>query len=58
MLVGHVLIVLAGVTWLAVRMGPGRAIEVGLVPFLLPALAKSAIGAVCMPLLWWALGAR
>jgi biotin transport system substrate-specific component len=58
MLAGHVLIVLAGVAWLAVRMGPGRAIEVGLVPFLLPALAKSAIGAVCMPLLWRALGAR
>jgi biotin transport system substrate-specific component len=56
MLAGHVLIVLAGVAWLAMKMGPDRAIEVGLLPFLLPALAKSAIGAVCMPLFWRALG--
>src|SRR6476469_6222421 len=52
MLAGHVLIVFAGVAWLAMKMGPNRAIEVGLLPFLLPALAKSAIGAVCMPLFW------
>jgi len=58
MLLGHVVIVLAGVAWLVALMGTRKAIDVGLMPFLLPGLVKSALGAVCMPLLWHTLGAR
>lgn len=58
MLLGHVLIVLAGVSWLVIQMGLRRGIEVGLVPFLLPGLAKSLLGGLAVPLLWRTLGVR
>jgi biotin transport system substrate-specific component len=58
MVLGHAVIVLAGVAWLAVLMGARRAIDVGLLPFVIPGLAKSALGAVCVPLLWSTLGPR
>jgi biotin transport system substrate-specific component len=58
MVLGHVVIVLAGVAWLAALMGARRAIDVGLLPFVIPGLAKSALGTVCVPLLWIAFGAR
>jgi biotin transport system substrate-specific component len=56
MLLGHAVIVLSGVVWLVVLMGARRAIDVGLLPFLIPGLAKSALGAVLVPLLWGSLG--
>ena len=52
MVIGHVVIVAAGVAWLASLMGMSKAINVGLMPFLASSALKTALGATAMPLLW------
>ncbi len=52
MLLGHVVISLSGVVWLAALLGTSKAISVGFVPFLASSLLKTALGAVAMPLIW------
>lgn len=49
---GHLVILLAGVTWLAASLGAIRAVEVGLLPFLASTVVKTALAAVAMPLFW------
>ena len=52
MLIGTVVIIVTGLAWLVPALGPARAIEVGLVPFLMSSALKVALGAVSMPLIW------
>lgn len=56
MVLGHLVISLAGVVWLAVLMGTPKAIEVGFTPFMASSVLKTALGAVAMPMLWRVLG--
>ncbi|MGE5513087.1 MAG: biotin transporter BioY [Bacteroidota bacterium] len=56
MVLGHLVITLAGVVWLAVLMGTTKAIEVGFTPFMASSVLKTALGAVAMPMLWRVLG--
>jgi biotin transport system substrate-specific component len=48
MLLGHAVILACGVAWLAVLIGGAKAIAVGLVPFLVGSLLKSAAGALLL----------
>ena len=59
-LLGTVVIYLVGVPWLAVTMGLsiGDAIATGLVPFVLPDIAKLVVAAVAFPAAWWVVGRR
>ena len=52
MLLGHVLLFVPGVLWLAVLFGTGKAIVFGIVPFLLATLLKSGLGAAVVAALW------
>jgi len=56
MVVGHVVILLAGVAWLSALVGLEKAIALGLMPFLVTTLVKCALGAVSIPLIWRAFG--
>jgi biotin transport system substrate-specific component len=56
MIIGHAVILAAGVAWLAVPLGVEKAIAVGLMPFLATTLVKIALGAVSIPLIWRAFG--
>ncbi len=49
---GHLVILLAGVAWLAVTLGVVRAINVGLLPFIASTVVKTALAAVAVPLSW------
>lgn len=59
-LLGTAMIYLVGVPWLAVTMGlsAGEALATGLVPFVLPDIAKLAVAAVVFPAAWWVVGRR
>jgi biotin transport system substrate-specific component len=59
-LLGTAMIYLVGVPWLAVTMGlsAGEAFATGLVPFVLPDIAKLAVAAVVFPAAWWVVGRR
>ena len=52
MLLGHAVISLSGVVWLAAMLGTSKAIEVGFLPFLASSVLKTALGAAAMPLIW------
>jgi biotin transport system substrate-specific component len=52
MLLGHVLIFAPGVLWLAVLFGWGKAIPLGVTPFLLATLLKTGLGAATVSALW------
>lgn len=52
MFVGHAVISLSGVVWLAALLGTTKAIQVGFMPFLASSVLKTALGAVAMPLIW------
>jgi biotin transport system substrate-specific component len=52
MLLGHAVISLSGVVWLAALLGTTKAIEIGFMPFLASSVLKTALGAVAMPLIW------
>lgn len=51
MLPSHAVCLLLGAAWLAVLIGPERAIVLGVMPFLVGALLKSALGAATLKLL-------
>ena len=55
MLMGTGLIFLPGVSWLAVYVGPERAIEAGLLPFLPGAAIKIALATALLPAGWRAM---
>jgi biotin transport system substrate-specific component len=52
MLLGHAVISLGGVVWLAALLGTTKAIQVGFMPFLASSVLKTALGAVAMPVIW------
>ena len=58
MIIGHVVILAAGVAWLATLVGVEKAIVLGLMPFLVTTLVKCALGAVSIPLIWRAFGRK
>jgi biotin transport system substrate-specific component len=51
MLLGHALILSLGVAWLAYLLGWQKAITVGLTPFLLGSVLKSALAAAIVNIL-------
>ena len=51
MLLGNAVCLLLGAAWLALLIGPERAIVLGVMPFLVGALLKSALGAATLKLL-------
>lgn len=52
MAVGHAVLFAAGFAWLATLIGPDKAWTLGVVPFALATLLKTALGAVLVPALW------
>ena len=48
MLAGHVLCLALGGLWLAILIGPEKALLAGVVPFLLGSLVKSGLGATIL----------
>ena len=58
MIIGHAVILAAGVTWLAALLGPEKAIALGLMPFLATTLVKCALGAVSIPPIWRTFGRK
>ena len=51
-LLGHAVIFVFGVSWLATLIGPERAIAAGFTPFIAATIAKTALGLATMPLAW------
>jgi biotin transport system substrate-specific component len=51
MLLSHAVCLLLGAAWLSLLIGPERAIVLGVMPFLVGALLKSALGAATLKLL-------
>ena len=58
MLIGNIVIYALGVAWLAYLIGLAKAVEFGLLPFLLGDALKIALGAVTLPLAWRLIGRR
>ena len=60
MVLGNVVIYLIGLPWLAATLGvsAGKAIELGLTPFLLGDAVKLALAAAAFPFAWWLVGRR
>ena len=58
MLLGHVLIFAPGMLWLAALLGWGKAVGLGIAPFLLATLLKSALGAAIAAASWKMAAAR
>jgi biotin transporter BioY len=58
MIIGHAIISLLGVVWLAEAFGVPKAIEVGFTPFLWASLLKIILGIACLPLVWKLIGPR
>src|SRR5690349_19108546 len=56
--IGTVLLFVPGVAWLAVLIGFEKALQTGLVPFLLGAVLKLALAAAVLPLAWKAVDLR
>jgi biotin transport system substrate-specific component len=55
MIVGHVILFVPGVLWLAVPLGLAKAVAVGATPFLAATALKTALGTALIPLAWrWA----
>ena len=52
MSVGHALIFVFGVVWLAQLMGFEKAVMVGVVPFWAATIAKTLLGVVALPMAW------
>ena len=51
MLIGNMLCLVLGAAWLAAMIGPAKAISLGVTPFLIGAVLKSALGAATLKLL-------
>jgi biotin transport system substrate-specific component len=58
MVLGHVVLFVPGLAWLATLLGASKAIGQGLTPFLASTAVKVALGAALMPALWRMLGSR
>jgi biotin transport system substrate-specific component len=58
MSVGHALLFIPGVAWLAVLFGTEKAIAVGLTPFIAATLLKTALGAALMQAAWTVVSRR
>ncbi|HLI11365.1 MAG TPA: biotin transporter BioY [Alphaproteobacteria bacterium] len=58
MSIGHVLLFVPGVLWLAVLLGWGKAIAVGVTPFIAATVLKTALGVAVMSALWGLAGRR
>ncbi|WP_395689415.1 biotin transporter BioY [Aestuariivirga sp.] len=58
MLIGAAVLYVPGLIWLAVWIGPEKAIQLGLLPFLVGDAVKAAIAAVGFPAAWALLGRR
>ena len=58
MSVGHALLFIPGVAWLAVLFGMDKAIAVGLTPFVAATLLKTALGAALMQAAWTVVARR
>lgn len=58
MLLGHVLILVPGMLWLAMLLGWSKAVAFGIAPFLFATLLKSALGAAIVAALWKMVAAR
>jgi biotin transport system substrate-specific component len=58
MAIGHVLLFVPGVLWLAVLFGWPKAIAFGVTPFILATLVKTALGGAVIAALWSYLGHR
>jgi biotin transport system substrate-specific component len=56
--IGTVLLFVPGVAWLAVLVGFEKAVQTGLVPFLLGSVLKLALAAAVLPLAWKAVELR
>jgi biotin transport system substrate-specific component len=56
MLAGNAVVLLCGAAWLAVFVGPERALALGILPFLIGDVVKAAFAAALLPLSWRALG--
>jgi biotin transport system substrate-specific component len=56
MLIGNAVVLLCGASWLAVFVGPDRAVMLGVLPFLIGDVVKAAFAAALLPLSWRALG--
>ena len=55
MILGHVILFIPGVLWLAVSLGFAKAVAAGATPFLAATALKTALGIALMPLAWrWA----
>jgi len=55
MILGHLILFVPGVLWLAVSLGFAKAVAVGATPFLAATALKTALGIALMPLAWrWA----
>jgi biotin transport system substrate-specific component len=49
---GHIVILALGWAWLATLVGPAKAYALGVVPFYLATVAKTALAVVALPLAW------
>ncbi len=56
MFLGNAVVLVCGAAWLAVFVGPERAVMLGVVPFLIGDVVKAAFAAALLPLSWRALG--
>ena len=56
MLIGNVAIYVPGLLWLASQIGPEKAIEFGLAPFLIGDALKLALAAALFPVIWKRVG--
>jgi biotin transport system substrate-specific component len=52
MVLGHALIFVCGVAWLAILIGLERAVQVGFMPFVLGTVIKTALAAISLPIAW------
>ncbi len=58
MTIGHCLLFIPGIAWLAVLLGPEKAVAVGLTPFIFATIAKTLLGAAGVASVWAMVGKR
>lgn len=52
MVLGHALIFVCGIAWLGSLIGAERAVQVGLMPFILGTVIKTVLAAISLPIAW------
>jgi len=58
MLLGNIVIYIPGLIWLSLFVGTEKAIQFGLIPFMLGDIVKLILAAVSLPLIWSALKSK